>query len=96
MITYLFFIKIIGKEIEGQDTHSEHDFFLDLTWGAGLPDFSWHNIPKLWKMYQIATKLPNYHKINEMAVIYSKWRQNVPNIFYSKVLQNLPKLGVLF
>jgi hypothetical protein len=29
----------------------------------GLPDFSWHNIPKRGKIYLIATKLPNGHKI---------------------------------
>jgi hypothetical protein len=28
----------------------------------GLPDFSWHKIPKSGKIYQIATKLPHCHK----------------------------------
>jgi hypothetical protein len=31
-----------------------------------LPDFSWYNIPKLGKMYQITIKYP-------------KWPQNIPN-----------------
>jgi hypothetical protein len=50
---------------------------------AGLPDFSIHNIPKRGKLYQIATKLPNGHKMFQIAVIYS-------NLFYS----NLPKFGI--
>jgi hypothetical protein len=33
------------------------------TIGAGLPDLSWHNIPNRGQMYQIATKLPNAHKM---------------------------------
>jgi hypothetical protein len=37
---------------------------------SGLPDLSWHNIPKWGKMYQIATKLPDFHKIFQMDVIY--------------------------
>jgi hypothetical protein len=32
--------------------------------GAGLPDFSWYNIPKRGKTYQITIK-------------YSKWPQNI-------------------
>jgi hypothetical protein len=40
-----------------------------------LPDFSLHNIPKWGKIYQIATTLPNGHKIYQMAVVYSKWPQ---------------------
>jgi hypothetical protein len=61
----------------------------------GLPDFSWHTIPKGEKMYQIATKLPNAHKctpngrnIFRMAIEYT-------NLSHSKTLQNLPKLGFL-
>jgi hypothetical protein len=59
----------------------------------GLPDFSWYNIPKRGKIYQIATK-------------YTKWPQNISNgrkiyqihikytkIYYCKTHQNLPKLG---
>jgi hypothetical protein len=37
-----------------------------------LPDFSWHNIPKRGKIYQITTTLPNGHKIYQMTVKYSK------------------------
>jgi hypothetical protein len=29
--------------------------------GTGLPDFSWHNIPKRGKIYKITTKLPNWY-----------------------------------
>jgi hypothetical protein len=51
----------------------------------GCQIFSWHNIPKQGKIYQ-------------MAIKYTKWPQNVPNghkIFHCKCLQNLPKLGFL-
>jgi hypothetical protein len=40
---------------------------------AGLPDFSWHNIPKRGKIYQITTPLPNGHIIYLMTLKYSKW-----------------------
>jgi hypothetical protein len=30
--------------------------------------FLWHNIPKWWKIYQIITTLPNYHKMYQMAL----------------------------
>jgi hypothetical protein len=59
---------------------------------AGLPDFSWYNIPKREKMYQTATK-------------YTKWPQNIQNdiimfvtaikysnICHSMALKNVPKL----
>jgi hypothetical protein len=39
----------------------------------GVPDFSFHNKPKQGEIYQIATKLPNGHKIYQMAVLNSKW-----------------------
>jgi hypothetical protein len=48
---------------------------------TGLPDFSWHNIPKWGKIYQIATKLPNGHKMYQMAVIYSKCQKIIPTFF---------------
>jgi hypothetical protein len=54
----------------------------------GLPDFSWHNTPKRWKMYQIAIKLSNAIEIYQMAVKYS-------DLFHSKTLQNLPNFGFL-
>jgi hypothetical protein len=36
----------------------------------GLPDFSCHNVPKRWKIYQIAAKLPNVHKIKNCQRLY--------------------------
>jgi hypothetical protein len=58
-----------------------------------LPDFSWYNMPKRWKLLLITIK-------------YTKWQQNIPNdltldqtaiqytnIFQCRTLQNLPKLG---
>jgi hypothetical protein len=53
-----------------------------------LPDFSWHNIPKRGKRYQIATKLPNGRNIFKIA------KENT-NLFHSKALQNLSKLRFL-
>jgi hypothetical protein len=43
----------------------------------GLPDFSWHNIPKRGKIYQITTKLPNFLQIAQMSITYSKWSYNI-------------------
>jgi hypothetical protein len=36
-----------------------------------VPDFSWHDIPKRGEIYQIAMKLPNGHKIFQMAIKYT-------------------------
>jgi hypothetical protein len=44
-----------------------------------LPDFSWQNIPKRGKIYQITTTLQNCFKIYQMTVKYSKWPYNIPN-----------------
>jgi hypothetical protein len=57
---------------------------------SGLPDVSWHIVPK--RVKSILHKLPlNFQtihvgKIDQMTVKYT-------SIFYSKALQNLPKLG---
>jgi hypothetical protein len=40
---------------------------------SGLPDFSWHTIPKQWQRYQLIKTLPNDHKIYRMGVKYYKW-----------------------
>jgi hypothetical protein len=63
--------------------------------GPELPDFSWYMIPKPEKMYQMNTKCTkwsqntlNIHKIFQIAIQYI-------NVFQSKALQNLPKLGFL-
>jgi hypothetical protein len=55
---------------------------------AGLPDYSWYNIPNGHKIYQMATKIPNGRKVRQTAIKYT-------NIFHYKTLQNLPKLGFL-
>jgi hypothetical protein len=39
---------------------------------SGLPDFSWHKVPKWRKIYRIITTLPNDLKIYQMTVKYSK------------------------
>jgi hypothetical protein len=47
----------------------------DYAFGAGLPDFSWYNIPKRDKIYQMTLKytkgpqnIPNDHKIHQMTM----------------------------
>jgi hypothetical protein len=61
-----------------------------------LPDFSWYNIPKRGKTYQMTTKLPNAHKIHPIVVIYYKGPECMyNNIFHSKILQNIPELRFL-
>jgi hypothetical protein len=63
---------------------------------AGLPDFSWHNIPKRGKIYQITTTLPNGHKIGmpDDRIIF-QMTTKYTSIFHSKALQNLPKFEFL-
>jgi hypothetical protein len=59
---------------------------------AGFPDCSLFNIPKREKIYQIVIQLPNAHKIFQMALIYSKWPQNMQTFFVprpSKIYPNL-------
>jgi hypothetical protein len=51
--------------------------------GAGLPDFSWYLLDT-----KTGKNVPNEHKIFQMAIKYI-------NIFQSKALENLPKLGFL-
>jgi hypothetical protein len=60
----------------------------------GLPEISWHNIPKWGKMYQMGNKLPNGYNtylpnsrnIFQMAIEYT-------TLFYSNALKNVPNLG---
>jgi hypothetical protein len=59
----------------------------------GLPDFSWYNIPKQGKIYQITTKLqigPKIHITNGRNIFQMVIK--CTNTFHSKALQNLPKL----
>jgi hypothetical protein len=47
-----------------------------------LPDFPRRKIPKLGKIYQIATKLPNGHKMYQMALFYVfKMAKEYTNLF---------------
>jgi hypothetical protein len=61
----------------------------------GMPDFSWRNIPKRGKIYQMILNYtiwpqhrPNGRKIDRMAIKFT-------NLFHCKTLQNWPKLGFL-
>jgi hypothetical protein len=64
---------------------------------AGLPDFSWHNIPKREQIYQITTKY-----LDQMIIKCTKRPYNRPNginytnIYHWKTLQYLPKFNFLF
>jgi hypothetical protein len=53
---------------------------------SGLPDFSWYKTPKMFKIYQIATKYDP--KLDHMCIKYT-------NIFNFKTLPNGPKLAFL-
>jgi hypothetical protein len=39
---------------------------------AVLPDFSWYKIPKREKYTKLPQNIPNYHKIYQMSIKYSK------------------------
>jgi hypothetical protein len=69
--------------------------FSKIVWSR-VARFFWHNIPKRGKIYQITATLPNGHKIYQMTVCKTlQITIKYTSIFYSKVLQNLPKLGFL-
>jgi hypothetical protein len=46
------------------------------------------NLPNDQQVYQMAINIPNGHKMCQMAIKYA-------NIFHSKTLQNLLKMGLL-
>jgi hypothetical protein len=52
---------------------------------AGLPDFSWYNIPKTGK------KLPNDHKMYQIAIRCTKLLSNIPN--GQKIYKQCPYQG---
>jgi hypothetical protein len=54
--------------------------YVKCSW-SGLPDFSWRNIPKRGKIYQIATILRNGHKLYQMTVKYSQCPYNILAFF---------------
>jgi hypothetical protein len=51
---------------------------------AGLPDFSWYNIPNRGKIYHMITKLSNAHKIYPTGVKYSKRPENIQTFSISR------------
>jgi hypothetical protein len=52
---------------------------------SGLSDFSWYNIPKRQKIFQMTTNYTN------MAVKYIKWHLNIP---YGNKYRYLPTLPI--
>jgi hypothetical protein len=51
------------------------------------------HIPKRGKIFQIISKLSNYHKMYQMATMHIfQMGIKYSNVFNSKALQNLPKL----
>jgi hypothetical protein len=48
------------------------------------------------KIYQMAIKLPNGHKIYQMFIIYSKWPLNIPIFSISRTSKNYPKWDFWF
>jgi hypothetical protein len=67
---------------------------------SGLPNFSWNNLPKLWK------KLTKFPRNYQMAIKYTKWLQKTyifqmatkyTQIFHSKAFCNTyTKVGIFF
>jgi hypothetical protein len=53
----------------------------------GLPNFSWHNIPKLEMQTKWPRHIPNSRKIYQMVLQYSKWPYIIP-IFFIPRLSN--------
>jgi hypothetical protein len=47
---------------------------------AGLPDFSWYNIPKWGKYTKCPHYIPSVHNIYQMSTIYTK----CPQYMYTK------------
>jgi hypothetical protein len=58
------FGNIFLKSAENPKLHSELCSYIS----TGLPDFSWHNIPKREKYTKCPQNIPNGHKIFPMAV----------------------------
>jgi hypothetical protein len=56
---------------------------------SGLPDFSWHNIPKRGEFTKWPQTIPNGHKIYQMT---GKWIHRMAsyytNIFHGKTLKS--------
>jgi hypothetical protein len=65
---------------------------------SGLPDFSWHNIPKRGSVYQNESQIiPNCIKIYQIVLKYMyQVALKYTNIFHSKAFQNIPKLVFLY
>jgi hypothetical protein len=52
----------------------KHNFLVSTLFETGLPDFSCYNAPKCgYVMSQMTTKIPNRHKLKQMATQYTKW-----------------------
>jgi hypothetical protein len=64
---------------------------------TGLPDFSWCNIPKQGKMYQILTKCTECLS-NILYKIYTKFLMSIEytNIFHSKAQKISPNCDFWF
>jgi hypothetical protein len=87
MSKYTFLVANYANSLPTQDNVRQPE--------SGLPDFSWYNIPKWEKIYQMTTKytqwpqnILNCRKIDQMAIKYT-------NFFHCKTLQNLPILEFL-
>jgi hypothetical protein len=44
-----------------------------VAWDPGMPDFSWHMIPKPEIVYKMNTKCTRWSKKSQMSVKFSKW-----------------------
>jgi hypothetical protein len=50
--------------------------FVMRSW-PGLPDSSWHKIPKWGYFNELPKKLPNSDEIKQMATKYTKWQWKI-------------------
>jgi hypothetical protein len=57
---------------------------------AGLPDFSWYNIPKWGKIYKMTAKLPNAHEMYPMVIKYYKWPENITTFSIARFSEIYP------
>jgi hypothetical protein len=71
--------------------------------GAGLPGFSWYNIPNNYKIYQIATKytklpqnIPNCNKIYQIAIKWTKWTYNMATSLIARPSKIFPNRDFWF
>jgi hypothetical protein len=71
--------------------HTHVSFIINGAYGvAGLPDFSWYNLPKRGKIYQTTTQYTKMSIIYQMAVKLTKCPKNTPTSFIARPSKMYP------